>query len=202
MSEPSELSRALEPLFRAYLRRLNEMAARVPEEALLREVAGRGDDGKLLLGPDGFPLRFDLANSETGETFEVLSGAPDAPAAKLVRVGALEASLLPGRWEALRIDCAFDGEPLEEDATAMADLLRSFAELAAQGGFAERREFEPWLGRVHAASVTLEGSTISALFDMGSCPPAALDTLLRALDGFGRDRAPLGSVVIGGSPPR
>ena len=194
----SELSRALAPLYREYLRRLEEMAARVKHTALLREPTTRDEAGLLVFGDDGFPLRFDLADNETGSTFEVRSARDDAPALAQLRVGALEVELKPGSWEALRIDCRFDGAPVPEDAVALASLLRAFAELGHTGAFIERRDAQLWSGRIHSFSVKVDGPSICATFDLGSCPPAALDVLLRALDGFGRDRAPIARVIIGG----
>jgi len=197
----TDLAQALAPLYREYRRRLDEMATRVKPEALLREATTRDDGGLLVCGSDGFPLRFDVADNETGSTFEVRSARYDEPAAKRVRVGALEVELLAGCWEALAVDCRFDGTPVAEDAVALASLLRAFAELGHHGAFSARGAAEPWSGRVHAVAVTVAGPSVVALYDLGSCPPDALDVLLRALDGFGRDRAPLARVVIGGAPP-
>ena len=201
MAAQSELARALAPLYQEYLRRLDEMAARVKPEVLLREPTTRDEAGLLVGGADGFPLRFDLADDETGATFEVRSAHDDAPLQSRLLVGALDVELKPGSWEALRIDCRFDGPPVPEDAVALCALLRAFAELGHHGAFIARRDAAVWSGRIHSFSVLVNGASISALFDFGSCPPAALDVLLRALDGFGRDRAPIARVIIGGPPP-
>ena len=62
------LSEALEPLYRGYLRRLEEMVSRLPEGAALTERTTRGDDGKLVLGNGGLPVRFDVADARDGDT--------------------------------------------------------------------------------------------------------------------------------------
>ncbi len=197
----SPLADALAPLQREYLRRLTEMAGRVKPESLLREATTRDQGGVLINGPDGFPMRFDVADSETGSTFEVRSARYDDPASTFVRVGALEVELKAGCWEALNVDCRFDGQPVGEDAVALCGLLRAFAELGQFGAFSPRGAAEPWSGRVHSFSVQVSGNSVAALYDMGSAPPEALDTLFQALDGFGRDRAPLAKVILGGPPP-
>src|SRR5207302_431976 len=113
-AEVSTLAEALDPLYRNYLRRLDEMAARIGGEAL--------------------PVR-----------------------------------------------CAFADPPAAEDATALAELLRSWAVLAAQGGFATlgaprgTAGAERWSGRLHGAAVRSQGAEVIAVFDLGTCPPAAID---------------------------
>jgi len=198
----SPLARALAPLHREYVRRLDEMAARVAPASLLREATTRDDaSNQLITGTDGFPLCFDVADNDTGSTFEVRSARYDEPGEKLVRVGALNVELKAGCWESMTVDCRFDGSPVAEDAVALASLLRAFAELGTLGAFSARGAADPWSGRIHAFSVHVSGSSIAALYDLGSCPPSALDVLMRALDGFGRDRAPLAKVILGGPPP-
>lgn len=201
------LAEALDPLYRHYLRRLDEMAARLPEGALLSEQSTRGDDGRLVLGNDGLPLRFDVADARDGHTYEVHGAHPDAPAAVAVRVGRIEVRLLPGNWEELPLVCVFDGEPLPEDAEELADLLRGFAIFAWYGGFSGRRPArgtsgaEPWSGRAHAARIALRDNELCATFDLGSCPPAALEALCAALSGYSEVRVPIATVRIGGKPP-
>ena len=219
----SPLSRALQPLYRGYLRRLDEMAARVPEGALACEATTWDDNGRLLLGADGFPLCFDVVDRRSGETFEVRGAKADAPGAAEVQFGALNLRLLPGNWEALPLACAFDGRPVREDAEALANLVRAWALVAAHGGFASQREArgtegaDRWSGRLHSLSIELytepsseRESAISgrlasdelrALFDLGTCPPAALEPLFEALASFGRDRAPIARATLGGPPP-
>ena len=198
------LSQALEPLYRSYLRRLDEMAARLPPDSVLVEATTRGDDGRLLLGDDGLPRRFDVADARTGETFEVRGARPDAPAAKDARIGRLEVRLEPGNWEALPIVCAFDGEPLTDDAEAMAGLLRGWAHLAAYGGFAQSAPqrgtagADRWSGRLHSLAIELVDNELRCVVDLGTCPPAALESLCTALAAFGNDRAPLAHATLGG----
>ena len=198
------LACALEPLYRSYLRRRDEMAARLPEEALLVERTTRADDGRLVMASDGLPLRFDVADARDGHTWEVHGAHPDAPAAAEVRVGRLDVRLLPGNWEELPLVCVFDGAPLSEDATALADLLRGFAMLAWHGAFSGGQPAagppgaERWSGRAHGFSVELRENELWALFDMGSCPPRALETLCAALSGYCEERVPLAYLRIGG----
>ncbi len=204
----TSLSEALDPLYRSYLRRLDEMAARLPSEALLTERTTRGDDGRLSMGEDGLPLRFDVADARDGHTWEVHGAHPDAPAATEVRVGRLEVRLVPGNWEELPVVCVFDGEPLSEDATALADLLRGFAMLAWYGAFAGARSLrgtpgaDRWTGRAHAFSVELRENELWAVLDLGSCPPQAMETLCAALSGYCEERVPLAYVRIGGAAAR
>src|SRR5216684_2621241 len=114
------VAEALEPLYRSYLRRLDEMAARLPAEALLTEQTTRDDDGRLVFGEDGLPLRFDVADARDGHTYEVHGAKEDAPASPEVQVGRVQVRLEPGNWEELPLVCVFDGEPLHEDAEALA----------------------------------------------------------------------------------
>lgn len=195
------LAQALEPLYRAYLRRLEEMATRVEAPSLLREPTTRDENGRLVLGEDGLALRFDVADAKTGSTFEVRSARYDAPTQERLLVGTLEVELKPGCWEALPVTCRFDGTPLPEDAAALTGLLRAFAELGHHGAFSARGAAKPWLGRIHGVSVAAGGDEVTALYDLGSVPPAALEALLQALDGFGVDRAPLAKVTVGGPVP-
>lgn len=201
MSEPSELARALAPLRAEYVRRLDEMANRIKPEHFSREPIARTDGGRLVEGEDGFPIRYDVADTNEGYTYEVCSAHDDKPALDRLRVGATEVELLPGKWEALVVTCTFDGDPVEEDAQALASLYRAFHELAWHGGFTPRNSTEPWSGRVHQLKVVMTGSAIAAVFDLGTLPASGLDALLRAIDGFGAARAPVAKVVIGGVPP-
>jgi hypothetical protein len=192
------VAQALAPLHAGYLRRLGEMAARVPPAALLREATTRDGAGLLVLGADGFPLRFDVADAVSGETFEVRSGTLDSPSASRLVVGRLTVELLPGAWEALRVVCRFDGVPLEEDARALAGLFHAFAALGVHGGYSAREAAAPWSGRVHGLQLEIEGEEVTAVIDLGTCPPQALAQLVRALDRFGQERAPLARVSLGG----
>ena len=128
------LAEALEPLHCSYLRRLDEMVARLPEGAALSERTTRDDDGRLVLGEDGLPLRFDVADARDGHTWEVHGARPDEPLQREVRVGRVEVRLEPGNWEELPVVCVFDGRPLPEDAEALASLLRGFTVFAWYGG--------------------------------------------------------------------
>lgn len=193
------LAEALEPLYRAYLRRLDEMAARLPPEALLTERTTQDDQGRLALSEDALPLRFDVADARDGHTFEVHGAREDEPLCAEVRVGRVELRLLPGNWEQLPVVCVFEGEPRHEDATALADVLRGFAMLAWHGAFAEGRQGR-WKGVSHGVSLVLRGSELWAVYDLGTCPPAALETLCAALSGYCEERAPLACVRIGGKP--
>jgi hypothetical protein len=51
---------------------------------------------------------------------------------------------------------------------------------------------------LHAVSVSLRGSRVVALCDLGTCPPEALEALLAAVSAFGRDRSPVARVELGG----
>jgi len=201
------LAEALEPLYRSYLRRLDEMAARLPKDELLTERTSRGDDGRFAMGSDGMPLRFDVADARDGHTWEVHGAHPDEPAAGELRIGRLDVRLVPGNWEELPIVCVYDGAPLAEDATALADLLRGFAMMAWYGAFAGNRPArgtpgaDLWTGRAHGMQVELRDNELWAVYDLGSCPPAALDFLCAALSGYCEDRVPLAYVRIGGKPP-
>ena len=74
----SALAEALAPLYRGYLRRLEEMAARIGARNVLREPVARDDEQGLVRNASGSVLRFDLADSSTGETFEVHGARPRA----------------------------------------------------------------------------------------------------------------------------
>ncbi len=195
----STLAQALVPLHRGYLRRLDEMAGRIGVDAALREPTARDESKRLVRHESGFVLRFDLADSRSGETFEVHGSRPDEPAGREVRVGALTFMLEPGNWEELTLRCVFGSAPAEEDVAALAELLHGWAVLAAHGGFAARGEAEAgrWTGRLHSAAVRLDGPELVAELDLGTCPPAAFDALGEALAAFAADRAPLSRVVIG-----
>jgi hypothetical protein len=195
------LGQALLPLYRGYLRRLDEMAARIGEEAALREPTARDDSRRLVRHESGFVLRFDLADSRSGETFEVHGARPDDPAEREVRVGALPFLLEAGNWEELTLRCVFGAPPADEDAAALAELLHGWAVLAAHGGFAADGgpEAGRWTGRLHSAAVRVEGPEVMGSLDLGTCPPAAFDTLGEALAAFGSERTALGRVVIGGT---
>ena len=200
------LAEALEPLHRSYLRRLDEMVARLPEGAALSERTTRDDDGRLVLGEDGLPLRFDVADARDGHTWEVHGARPDEPLQREVRVGRVEVRLEPGNWEELPVVCVFDGRPLPEDAEALASLLRGFAVFAWYGGFAGARAprgtpgKDRWSGRAHGIRVELRDSELWAVIDLGTCPPAAVEALCTALCGYCEERVPLACVRIGGKP--
>ena len=190
------LAEALLPLYRAYLRRLDEMAARLPAGTAVREATAHAD-GRLLEGDDGLPRRFDVADAATGETYEVHGASPDMPAAAEVRVGTLPVTLRPGNWEELSVACVFAAPPPAEEAEGLARLLTSFAEVASFGGFAGGG---PGKGRLHALrAVALRESEMHAVYDLGSAPPEAVEALLRALAGWSEDRLAIARVRIGGS---
>lgn len=200
------LSEALAPLYDSYLRRLDEMAARLNPGVVISEAITRGEDGRLLVADDGMPLRFDVADGRSGETFEVHGSRPDAPLASELRAGSLSLRLEPGNWEELPVVCVYDGEPLPEDAEALADLLRAFAVFGGHGAFASARPSrgtgaDRWSGRVHGVRVQLRENELWAVFDLGSCPPVALESLTSALAGYSDERVPLAWVKIGGPPP-
>jgi len=192
------IAAALEPLYRAYLRRLDEMAARLPAEALLRESTTRAADGGVALGPGGLPMIFDVADSRGGETFEVCGAAPDQPALRQARQGGIEVEAGPGNWEALPVACTLE-EAGDADLLALADLFRAWALLASSGAFAAGAP-APWSGRLHGVRIELGGAGLVATLDLGTCPPRALEALVAALDGFGRDHARLTRVAIGLPP--
>ncbi|HYY51274.1 MAG TPA: hypothetical protein VE755_00310 [Myxococcales bacterium] len=200
------LAEALEPLHRSYLRRLDEMVARIPEGAVLTERITRNDDGRIALGESGLPLRFDVADARDGHTWEVHGARADEPLAREVRVGRVEVRIEPGNWEELPVICVFDGTPLPEDAEELAALLRGFALLACYGGFAGARPArgaagaDRWTGRAHGIRVGLRENELWATFDLGTCPPAAVESLCAALSGYCEDRVPLAYVRIGGKP--
>ncbi len=198
---PLDLGAALEPLYRAYLARLDVMAARLPAEVLLRESTTRNPDGSLTLGKDGLPLVFDVANRDTGETFEVRGKSPDLPLLAAARVGALQIDLLPGNWEALPVICKFEAAPRAQEQLELAELIRSFALVAAQGGYARCGGGEPpapWSGRLHSLRVAADELTMTAVLDLGTCPPAAVAVLVSALEGLGRDLTTIERVTLGG----
>ena len=198
----SALAEALAPLYRGYLRRLEEMAARIGARNVLREPVARDDEQGLVRNASGSVLRFDLADSSTGETFEVHGARPDDPGERQLRVGPLAFHLESGNWEELPVRCSFGDAAPRDDAEALAELLRGWAVLAAHGGFASARETNPelWSGRLHSASVRIEGAEVVSLLDLGTCPPAAFDPIAEALAAFGRERVPLTAVQIGGRP--
>jgi hypothetical protein len=196
------LAQALLPLYRGYLRRLEEMAARIGEGAVLREPTAREESRALVRHETGFVLRFDVADSRSGETFEVHGARADDPAQREVRVGGLSFLLEPGNWEELTLRCVFAGTPAEGDLAALAELLHGWAVLAANGGFAAdepaAEAVSSWTGRLHSAAVRLEGPEVVAALDLGTCPPGAFGPLGHALAAFGLERSPLDRVVIGG----
>lgn len=191
------LSEALEPLYRGYLRRLEEMVSRLPAGAALTERTTRGDDGRLVLGNDGLPLRFDVADGRDGHTWEVHGARPDEPAARAARAGSLEVRLEPGNWEELPVVCGFEGEPAADDVEHLAELLRAFAVVAWHGAFSGGRDGR-WLRRAHGVRVELRGAELWAVLDLGTCPPSALEALCLALSGYAEERAPLSYLRIGG----
>jgi hypothetical protein len=192
------LAQALLPLYRGYLRRLDEMVARIGEGAL-REPTARDGSQKLLRDQAGYVVRFDVADSRTGETFEVHGARPDAPAQVEARVGSVTFILEPGNWEELALRCAFSRPPATEDLAAVAELVQAWTVLAAQGGFTANDASDGWTGRLHAASVRVEGPEVAAILDLGTCPPAAFDALASALGAFAPEGVPLERVVIGGT---
>ena len=48
----------------------------------------------------------------------------------------------------------------------------------------------------------LRENEIWAVYDMGTCPPASLESLCSALSGYCEERVPLAYVRIGGSSPQ
>jgi len=196
------LAQALLPLYRGYLRRLDEMVARIGEAAALREPTARDESQKLLRDENGFVVRFDVADSRSGETFEVHGAHADAPAQAEVRVGTVAFALEPGNWEELALRCAFSRPPAPEDLAAVAELLQAWTVLAAHGGFKGADQAQaPWTGRLHSAAVRIDGPEIVATLDVGTCPPGAFDALAAALGAFAPDGASVERVVIGGTPP-
>jgi hypothetical protein len=195
----SPLAQALFPLYRGYLRRLEEMVARIGEGAALREPTARDDSQKLLRDDSGFVVRFDVADSRTGETFEVHGAHPDGPAQGEVRVGTLAFRLEPGNWEELTLRCQFSRPPAREDLAAVAELLQAWTVLAAHGGFRMDDASAAWTGRLHSAAVRVEDSEVAAALDLGTCPPPAFDALAAALAFLAPDGAALERVVIGGT---
>jgi len=202
--EGLSLAAALEPLYRNYLRRLDEMVARLPEGAALTERTTH-QDGQLALGENGLPLRFDVADARDGHTWEVHGAHPDGELARELRVAGLEIRLLPGNWEELPVVCAFAGPTAPADVEELAGLIRSFVSFAGHGGFAgslpERgtKGADRWTGRAHGLHVEMRGTELWAIVDFGTCPPEALEALCRALRGYSEERAPLAFVRIGGA---
>ena len=198
----SALAEALAPLYRAYLRRLDEMVARVGAQRTLREPVAR-EEGRLVRHESGLLLRLDVVDSSTGEVFEVHGARPDEPGQRKLQLGTLEFRLEPGNWEELRVRCAFASAPSADDRAALAELLRSWAVLAAAGAFAPLTESagpDGWSGRLHSIDVRQGDSDATAVVDLGTCPPAAFDVLAQALAAFGRDRIAIASVSMGGQP--
>jgi hypothetical protein len=199
------LAEALEPLHRSYLRRLDEMVARLPEGAALTERTTRHENGRLALGESGLPLRFDVADARDGHTWEVHGAHADEPLAREVRVGRVEVRIEPGNWEELPVVCVFDGAPLPEDVEELAALLRGFTVLAWYGGFAGVRPVrgtagaDRWTGRAHGVHVELRDNEVWAVLDLGTCPPAAVEALCAALSVYCEECVPLAYVRIGGT---
>jgi hypothetical protein len=198
----SALSEALAPLYRAYLRRLDEMAGRIGAEAALREPLLRDDQQRPVPNDDGFATRFDLADARTGETFEVHGAHADEPAARDVLVGALTFQVEPANWEELTLRIAFGEAPPAGAAESLAELVRAWAVLAAHGGLAASAAPPGWSGRLHSAAVRAGPTEVVASLDLGTCAPAAVDTLADALGAFAREVAPLARVVIGPTSPK
>jgi hypothetical protein len=192
------LQEALEPLYRGYLRRLEEMVARLPEGAALTERTTRTDEGRLAMGADGLPLRFDVADARDGHNYEVHGAKADAPLAKEVRVAGLLVRLEPGNWEELSLVCAFETDPSDDDTEALVDLLRAFIVVGWYGGFAGRPLTSRWSGRSHGIRLEHLGRQLSASLDLGTCPPAAVEALCAALSGYAQERVPLAHVRFGG----
>jgi hypothetical protein len=57
---------------------------------------------------------------------------------------------------------------------------------------------EPWKASAHSVKVRLEENELRAVYDLGTCPPAAVESLCAALAGFAEERVPLAYVRIGG----
>jgi len=193
------LAEALEPLYRGYLRRLDEMVARLPAGEALTEQTSRGDDGRLVLAPDGLPLRFDVADARDGHTYEVHGAKADEPLGREIRMAGLFVRLLPGNWEELPVVCAFEREPVPDEVEALAEVIRAFTVLAWHGGFPAPQVVPGrWTGRAHGGRVERRGNELWAVLDLGTSPPSALEALCGALAGYARERAPLVEVRIGG----
>jgi len=195
-----DLSVALGPLYLGYLRRLDEMAKRVPAAALLRESTTRGPLGELTLGADGLPLVFDVADANTKETFEVHGSTADAPAIASGSIGGVQVALEPGNWEALPLEIFFEGRPTDRDLLNLAELVRAWAVLASQGAFSALASGprNGWSGRLHSIKLAATHDTLSAVLDLGTSPPQALTALIGALDGVGRDSLSVARVALGG----
>jgi hypothetical protein len=193
------LAEAVEPLYRSYLRRLDEMAARLGDAAS-REPILRDDAERPVRNDAGFVTRFDLADARSGETFEVHGAHADEPAAREIVVDGLPFHLQAGNWEDLTIRCVFDATPGAEAVAALVEVLRCWAVVAAFRGFADGGEKSgAWSGQLHSATFRTEGRDVLASLDLGTCPPAALAALAGALGAFSRDVAGLGRIVLGGT---
>jgi len=181
------------------------MAGRIGEAAL-REPLLRDDEQRPVRNESGFAVRFDVADGGTGETFEVHGAHPDAPAFTEALIGTLPFRIEPGNWEELTVRCVFADPPAAEASDAVAEMIRTWAVLAAHGGFAG--ESTPssastraagWSARLHSATVRPQGAEIVATLDLGTCPPPGLDALADALAAFSHDVAPLARIVVGGT---
>ncbi|HWE24909.1 MAG TPA: hypothetical protein VG496_13305, partial [Myxococcales bacterium] len=117
----SALAEALAPLYRGYLRRLEEMAARIGADAALREPLLRDEAERLVRNENGFATRFDLADARTGETFEVHGAHADEPAAREVVVRGVPIQLSAGNWEDLTVRCVFAEPPAADASAALVD---------------------------------------------------------------------------------
>ncbi len=195
------LAEALEPLYRGYLRRLDEMVCRLPAGAALTERTSRDAAGRPALAASGLPVRFDVADARDGHTWEVHGARADEPRASDVRVGNLVVQLSAGNWEELPVVCGFEAEPSAAQLDTLADLFHGFVRLAWHGAFAgERTADDRWLRRAHGIEVQLRGRELWAILDLGTCPPGALEALCAALGGYAEEDAALAYVRIGGKP--
>jgi len=191
------LAEALEPLYRGYLRRLEEMVSRLPDGAALTERTTRGEDGKHVLGGCGLPLRSDVIDARDGHIWEVHGAKPDDPSLHAAIAGSVEIRFEPGNWEELPVVCGFAREPSPQETEELANLFHAFAVVAWHGGFSAGRE-DRWLRRAHGARVELRGDELWAILDLGTCPPVAVEALCFALAGYGEECGPLAWVRIGG----
>ena len=190
---------ALAPLRLGYLRRLREFAARLAPENALLEVALRGEDDRPVYSNAGLPARADAADRSTGETFEVAGATPDEPLAATLTAGALTVRLEPGNWERLPLRLVFARAPTDAEVEALADLVRSWATVAAYGGYGPG---EPgFSGTLHDLALLSAESGLAFLLDLGTAPLAAVEALFIALDGFHRSTAALGEISLGGPAP-
>jgi hypothetical protein len=198
------LPEALAPLYRSYLRRLDEMVARLPDGAALTERTSRNGGDRLAFGDDGLPLRFDVADARDGHTYEVHGARADEPLANEVRIASLRVLLEPGNWEELTVLCVFEAEPSAEETEALVDLLRSFTVVGWYGGFAAAAGIATsrWTGRTHGIRLQRLGREVAATFDLGTCPPSAVEALCAALSGYAEERGRLAYVRLGGKAER